>query len=306
MGSPELAVLRDLFVGLGRMDPDTPVDQQRAAADGVGSMFPLGDGVVVEPVDIPGVAGEWVGAGEDEGEGDRDARRVVLYLHGGGFVIGSPTSHRGWAAQIAAASGARVLLLDYRLAPEHPYPAALEDTVAAYGALLGAGFRPGAIALAGDSAGGGLALGAAVAARDAGTALPGALVCVSPWVDLRCAAPSVLARDGRDYVLSGAWLRAMAGHYLDGADPDLPSASPIEADLAGLPPVLVAVGTEEVLYDDAVGIEERLRAAGVPTELEVFEDCAHWWMVTGPMLPETAACAGRIGLFLGDRLAPLA
>jgi acetyl esterase/lipase len=125
-------------------------------------------------------------------------------------------------------------------------------------------------------------------------------------VDLRCTAPSVSARDHRDYVLSGAWLRAMAGHYLGGTDPGLPSVSPIGAELAGLPPVLVVVGTEEVLFDDAVGIGDRLRAAGVAVELEMFDDCAHWWMVTGPMLPETTACAGLIAAFLGDRLASLA
>ncbi|HUO49942.1 MAG TPA: alpha/beta hydrolase [Acidimicrobiales bacterium] len=297
MGSPELAAMAELLGGLGRMTPDVPVDQQRAAADGVGSMFPVPDGVVVSPLEAPGLRGEWVLApGADDG-------RVVLYLHGGGFVIGSPTSHRVWAARLGIEARARVLVLDYRLAPEHPYPAALDDAVAAYRWLLDAGYGPGAVAVAGDSAGGGLALAAALEARRQEMALPAALVCVSPWVDLECRAPSIEARDARDYVLSGAWLRAMADHYLGGADPAAPAASPLGASLGGLPAVLVVVGTEEVLFDDALGIRNELAAAGVAVELEVYEDCAHWWMVAGPHLPETEACASRIAAFLEGRLA---
>jgi monoterpene epsilon-lactone hydrolase len=295
--SPELSAVRDLLVQLGRVGPDVPIDVQRSAAVGLGAMDPLPGDVVVEPVDAGGITGEWVRAP------DADPARIVLYLHGGGFVIGGPDSHRSFAAHLSRAARARVLLLDYRLAPEHRFPAALDDTTAAYRWLLTLGHDPRRLTIAGDSAGGGLAVAAMVALRDDGVAPPAAGACISPWVDLTCTAASIEARDGRDYLLSGPWLRAMADHYLDGAEPQSTLASPLYADLAGLPPLLVVVGTEEVLYDDALALAERATACGVEVELEVFEDCAHWWMLTGAGVPEAAAAVTRVATFLGARLA---
>ena len=306
MGSPELQALREMLTQAGRMTPDVPLDLQRAVADAFGSIAPVPEEVTVAPVG-PGEAAGPTGTPTPAGDmvaapGARDGR-VVLYLHGGGFVIGSTVSHRSFAAQLSAAAAATVLVLDYRRAPEHRYPAALDDAVGAFRWLLEAGADPGSLALAGDSAGGGLALAALVRLRDEGVRLPAATACISPWVDLRCTAASIEARAERDYVLSGSWLRAMAAHYLAGADPADPAVSPLLADLGGLPPVLVAAGSEEVLYDDAASITDRLAAAGVEAELALFEDCAHWWMLAGPSIPEAAACTERVGRFLGSRLA---
>ena len=289
MASAELTVVRDMLVALGRIGPDVPIDVQRSAAVGMGAIDPIAEDVDVSPFEAGELSGEWVTAA------DADPTRVVLYLHGGGFVIGAPASHRSFAAHLSQAAGARVLLLDYRLAPEHRFPAALDDAAAAYRWLLSAGHEPRRLAIAGDSAGGGLVVSAMVALRDEGTALPAGGVCVSPWVDLTCSAASIEARDGRDYLLSGPWLRAMADHYLGGADPATPAASPIRAELAGIAPLLVLVGTEEVLYDDAFALFERAGEAGVEVELEVFEDCAHWWMLTGTGVPEAVAAVATGG-----------
>jgi len=297
VASTELDALREMLVALGRIGPEVPIELQRAAADGFGAASPVADDVELSPFAGDGLVGEWLAAPGS------DPERVVLYLHGGGFVIGSPASHRSFAARISAEAGARVLLLDYRLAPEHRFPAALEDAVGACRFLLAAGHRPDAVAVAGDSAGGGLAVATLMALRDEGSHLPAAVVCVSPWVDLRCTAASIEGRDERDYVLSGPWLRAMASHYLDGSDPASPAASPIAGELDGLPPALVVVGTEEVLFDDAHALAGRLRAAGGTVELEVFDQCAHWWMLAGPTVPEATACDARIGTFLRARLA---
>ncbi|MHB8328697.1 MAG: alpha/beta hydrolase fold domain-containing protein, partial [Acidimicrobiales bacterium] len=178
MRSPALQIVVDV---LRQTQPDmlgAPVDQQRLMWEGIGALYPVTEGVAVSTVDAGGVPGEWVVApGADE-------TRVVLHFHGGGYVIGSPTSHRELAARLSAATGAAVLVPDYRLAPEHPFPAAVDDALVVYRWLLGRATDPGALALSGDSAGGGLVLSTMVGARDAGDPLPAAAVCWSPWVDL--------------------------------------------------------------------------------------------------------------------------
>jgi len=297
VASAQLQAVKEVLVGIGRMAPDVPLDAQRAVVDALGSMRPPPDGVEVTPLGGEAPAGEWVSA---QGA---DGRRVVLYLHGGGYCVGSAVSHRLLAAELSVSSGARVLVLDYRRAPEHRFPAAFDDAVVAYHWLLGQGHDPAAIAVAGDSAGGGLTLAALVALRDGGLPLPGAGVCISPWGDVAGRAASLATHDDRDYVLSAAWLSAMAAHYLGDADRADPRASPLAAELGGLPPLLVLVGSEEVLYDDALAVAERARAAGVACELEVFEDCAHWWMLAGAGTPEATAGVERVGRFLRARLA---
>ena len=276
--------------------PPPPVEALRAGMEA--TALPVGDDVVVRPVDAGGVGAEWVAAG-----GARDDR-AVLYLHGGGYVMGSFATHRKLAGDVSRAAGARSLLVDYRLAPEHAHPAAVEDAVRAYRWLLDeVGADPGRVAVAGDSAGGGLAVATLVALRDSGGPLPAAAVCVSPWVDLGCDAASYEGRATRDPIVTVGDLRRFRDWYLGGADPRLPSASPARADLRGLPPLLVQVGDAEVLLDDASLLAERARAAGVDVTLEVWPDMVHVWHVFAGRVPESTAAVERIGDFLLTHLA---
>jgi len=297
VASPELSAVRDLLTATGRLDPEVAPAVQRDVWEMVASMYAVPDEVEVSEVDVPGVRGEWVDAPGVE------ADRALVYLHGGGYVIGGPATHRLLAARLSAAVAARVLLLDYRLAPEHPFPAALDDTVEAYRWLVDHGYAPGRLGVSGDSAGGGLAVAAMVALRDRGVSLPAAVACWSPWVDLSCSLPSIETRAARDLVLSERWLSAMAAHYLDGVDPTTALASPLHADLAGLPPLLVVVGTEEILHDEAAALATKAAAAGVVTEFEVFADCFHLWMQLAALAPESEAGVERVATFLRSRLA---
>jgi phosphinothricin tripeptide acetyl hydrolase len=222
---------------------------------------------------------------------------VVLYLHGGGYVIGSPPSHRHLAAAIAGAAAANALLLDYRLAPEHPYPAAVEDATAAYRWLLARGIAPGSVVIAGDSAGGGLTVATLLALREARVPLPAAGVCISPWVDLTCSGGSYVTKAAADPIVGRAGVEQMARAYLGSTAPREPLASPLFADLRGLPPLLIHVGSEEVLLDDSVQLAERARAAGVDTTLEVYERMIHVWHWFLPMLDEAQTAVEAIGRF---------
>jgi acetyl esterase/lipase len=204
------------------------------------------------------------------------------------------------AAGLVRASGCRCVSVDYRRSPEHPYPAPVEDLTAVYRAVLAGGESAGRIAFAGDSAGGGLVLAGLVALRDAGDALPAAGVSISPWTDLAVTGPSADTVD--DPIVSGAGLRMMADVYLDGADPQSPTASPLYADLGGLPPVLVQVGTREALLDDARRVAERARDAGVDVTLHEFDGVVHMWVVMGPDLPESLEAFAEAGAFVRDRL----
>jgi acetyl esterase/lipase len=297
MPSPELQSVAEFLRGANLFGPEVTVGEQRANWELGASMTPVPDDVDVTPVEVGGVAGEWVTAPGS------DPDRVLLHLHGGGYVIGGPATHREVMARISAAAGARVLLLDYRLAPEHPHPAALEDALAAYRALIGEeGVDPRRTALTGDSAGGGLAVATALALHRAGDRLPAALVAVSPWVDLTCRARSIEARAPLDPVLSPGWLRTMADHYLAGVPAETPTASPLLDDLRGLPPLLVLVGSAEILHDDAIGLFEKAAASDVDSELEVFPDCIHLWMQLAPSSPEAAAGVAHLGSYLRSRL----
>jgi epsilon-lactone hydrolase len=266
--------------------------ERRAQYERAEKVFPTPPDVKVERVSAPVAPGEWLRPpGAEPG-------RVVLYLHGGGYVIGSPRSHRHLAAAIAAAAGARALLLDYRLAPEHPFPAALEDATAAYRWLLEQGVAPGGIVIAGDSAGGGLTVATLLALREAKVPLPAAGVCISPWVDLTCGGASYRTKAASDPIVKQAAVAEMARAYLGAATPaTTPLASPLFADLRGLPPLLIHVGSEEVLLDDAIQLAERAKAAGVDATLEVYERMIHVWHWFLPMLDEAPAAVEAIGRF---------
>ena len=253
-------------------------------------------GVRVSPVEAGGVPGEWAvpnGAGAD---------RVLLYLHGGGWIMGSPRTHRSLVAGLARGAGVRALSLDYRLAPEHPFPAALDDCVAAYDWLLASGFEPGRIVIAGDSAGGNLALAVLLRLRDAGTPLPAAAVLLSPATDLGLAGASHTTRRALDPYLARADLEAIVAAYAGTRDRAEPYLSPLFADLHGLPPMLIHVGDHEVLLDDAVRLGERALAAGVEARTVVWPGMMHVFQNLAPFVPEARRANREIAAFVRSRV----
>jgi len=249
----------------------------------------------VERVNAPAAPAEWLRPPSAA------PGRVVLYLHGGGYVIGSSRSHRHLAAAIAGAAGASALLLDYRLAPEHPFPAAVEDATAAYRWLLDQAIAPERIVIAGDSAGGGLTVATLLALREARVPLPAGGVCISPWVDLTCSGASYRTMAAADPIVRRAGVEEMARAYLGATPPRTPLASPLFADLRGLPPLLIHVGSDEVLLDDAVQLAERAKAAGVDATLEIYDRMIHVWHWFMPMLDEAQTAVEAIGRFVRSR-----
>ncbi len=269
--------------------------ERRAQYERAEKAFPTPAEVKVERVNVPAAPAEWLRPPSAA------PGRVVLYLHGGGYVIGSPRSHRYLAAAIAAAAGASALLLDYRLAPEHPYPAAVEDATAAYRWLLDQAVTPERIVIAGDSAGGGLTVATLLALRDARVPLPAGGVCISPWVDLTCSGASYTTKAAADPIVQRSGVEEMARAYLGATLPRTPLASPLFADLRGLPPLLIHVGSDEVLLDDAVQLAERAKAAGVDATLEVYDRMIHVWHWFLPMLDEAQTAVEAIGRFVRSR-----
>jgi monoterpene epsilon-lactone hydrolase len=274
---------------------DLGIEEQRAQMEENAGAMRLPADVSVTPVDAGGVPAEWVVAG-----GTRE-QRAVLYLHGGGYVIGSPRTHRDLTSRLSRACRARVLVPEYRLAPEYPCPAAVDDTVAAYRYLLAGGADPARTVIAGDSAGGGLAVAALVALRDAGEPLPAAAVCISPWVDLEVAGESATTRAGADPMVDAVRLREN-GRLYGGDDLRAPLAAPLYADLTGLPPMLVQVGDAEILLDDAVRLAERAKAAGVEVDLEVWDEMIHVFPMFAGGLDEGRQAIERIGAWVEQRL----
>ena len=274
---------------------DPTLEESRAGYESMASQFAFPDDVTTEPVDAGGVPAEWVVASE------ADFGRTMLYLHGGGYVIGSPDSHRGMAARLSRAALSRVLLIDYRLAPEHPFPAAVEDATAAYRWMLDQGIEPSQTTIAGDSAGGGLTVAALVALRDAGDPPPAAGIPISPWTDMEGLGESMTTKSSVDPIIQRDYLLEMAKIYLDGADPRDPLAAPIYADLTGLPPLLIQVGGSETMLDDATRLADRAEATGVDVTLEVWEEMIHVWHWFASMLPEGQQAIDRIGEYVLEK-----
>ena len=271
------------------------IAERRAQYERAEKVFPTPADVKIERVSAPAAPAEWLRPPSAV------PGRVVLYLHGGGYVIGSPRSHRHLAAAIASAGAASALLLDYRLAPEHPFPAAVDDAVAAYRWLLDQAIAPERIVIAGDSAGGGLTVATLLALRDGSTPLPAGGVCISPWVDLTCSAASYRTKAEADPIVQSGPIEEMARAYLGDRDRRTPLASPLFADLRGLPPLLIHVGGDEVLLDDAVQLSERARQAGVSATLEVWDRMIHVWHWFLPMLEEAESAVESIGRFIRAR-----
>ncbi len=268
------------------------VAEQRAGFEQVGDLFPVDADIKCEPVTANGVKAEWVSAP------DADAGRAILYLHGGGYMIGSINTHRTLAGRLSRAAKARVLLIDYRLAPEHPFPAAVDDSVAAYRWMLAQGLKPSRIAVAGDSAGGGLSAATLVAIRDAKLPLPAAGALLSPWVDMEGIGESMTSKDSVDPMIHKEGLLGSAKAYLGGQNPRSPLAAPLYADLAGLPPLLIQVGTSETLLDDASRLAERAKKAGVNVTYEPWENMFHVFQMFAPMLDEGQQAIEKIGAFV--------
>jgi monoterpene epsilon-lactone hydrolase len=281
-----------------RPAPETPeVAEVRARFEKMGEFLGGAPDGKCEKVDAGGVPAEWVTAP------GCDPARAVLYLHGGGYVIGSINTHRRLAYDISAASGARVLVIEYRLAPEHPFPAAIEDAAKAWRWLLQQGFAASRLAIAGDSAGGGLTLATLVNLRDQKLGLPACAVAISPWVDLEGVGTSITGRAAQDPMVQKDGLLWMAGLYLNGKDAKTPLAAPLHADLKGLPPILVQVGTAETLLDDATRIAEKLHAAGVDVRLAIWPNMLHVFPLFAPILSEGRDGCLEIGSFIRSRIA---
>lgn len=274
---------------------EIPLEQLRKGMEKVA--FKVADDVQSENVTVAGRAAEWVRASGVQ------AGRALLYLHGGGYVMGSLTTHRALGGEISRAAQAAVLLVDYRLAPEAPFPAAVEDGVASYRWLLDQGFKPPQLAIAGDSAGGGLAVATLVSARDQGLPMPKAAVLISPWSDLTCSNESYKTRAAADPMITPGGIGRIAGVYLQGKDAKHPYASPNYADLRSLPPLLIHVGRDEVLLDDSIKLDEKARAEGVDSTLEIWDDMIHVWHAFHPMLPEGKQAIARVGAFLCEQWA---
>jgi monoterpene epsilon-lactone hydrolase len=275
---------------------DASVEVQRAEFEKVTAIFPVPPDVGREPVDADGVPAEWIVVPEAR------ADRVIFYLHGGGYSIGSINTHREMISRISRAAGARAFAIDYRLAPEHPFPAAVEDSTKAYRWLVSSGVDPARLVIAGDSAGGGLTVATLVALRDAGDPLPAAAVCISPWVDMEGVGESMKTKADLDPMIPADESHRAAKTYLAGADPRSPLASPLYADLAGLPPMLIHVGTSEVLLDDSTRLADRARSAGVDVVLEPWEEMIHVWHYFASMLPEGQQAIDRIGQFVRENI----
>jgi epsilon-lactone hydrolase len=256
-------------------------------------------GLTITPVREGSIRGEWVGVGPSS-----PARGVILYLHGGGYVACSPATHRPITAALARLTRRRVLALDYRLAPEHRFPAALVDCVAAYRWLLDRGIGAESIALAGDSAGGGLVLATMVRARDEGLRPPASGVCFSPWTDLAATGDSLAGEVGRGGALSPESVAAFAAIYLGDTSPHHPHASPLFADLHGLPPVLIQAGSGEFLLDDARRVHAKILASGGASTLSIFEDVPHAWHIFDPYIPESRQALRQAATFIDGTRGP--
>lgn len=289
MSDPEILVLREIIAKRPRADD---IARRRRDIDARGLANKLPGDVRCEAVSANGVKSEWTATA------DADPAKIVLYLHGGGYVIGSLDSHRHLVAEVGRSARSRTLAIDYRLAPEHPFPAAVDDALAAYRFLLADGVQAGNITIAGDSAGGGLVVATMVAIRDAGLPQPACGWAISPWVDMEAVGASMVSKAATDPTVQKAGILDMARHYLGGADPRSPLAAPLYANLRGLAPLLIQVGAAETLLDDAIRLAQVAGAADVAVDLQIWPEMIHVWHT---YLNELAA--GRRAIAAGGEFA---
>ncbi len=293
MNYPEL----DKLIETLRARPKvTEVSERRAGIDAFAKAFQPAADVKIEKLTLGGVRAERsVTPGAD-------SNAALLYVHGGGYVIGSLDSHRHLVTEAGRACNVAAYALDYRLAPEVPFPAPVEDTVAAYRQLLGQGIAPGKIAIGGDSAGGGLVVAALVAIRDAGLPQPACGWCISPWIDMEALGDSMTFNAPSDPTVQKDTILEMARLYLGGANPRSPLAAPLYADLKGIAPLLIQVGGIETLLDDSIRLAGRAAAAGVPTRLDVWPGMPHIWHIFHPILTAGRQATLQAGAFVKDAM----
>ena len=284
------ALLKDLIGG-----PDTPFLARRKQAEEFAAAFVKPTGIVIEGGRLDGVAVEWI---VPDGA---HATRTFFHLHGGGYVLGTPAASRALTCALALRTRCRVVSVDYRLAPEHPFPAAVEDAVRAYRALLAHGHKAGDLAIGGESAGGGLAVATLVEARAQNLPMPSSLIAISPWSDMQCEAGSFAVKADVDPMLTRRSLKEMADAYLKGADPLDVRASPALADLSGLPSMLIHAGSDEVLLDDAIALIDAASAARVEAKLVIFAGMIHVWHMFHAMLPEANEAIDALCAFVTDK-----
>ncbi|MGH8455905.1 MAG: alpha/beta hydrolase [Stenotrophobium sp.] len=276
-------------------NPRVPIAMQRAWAEMIGKSTLKPRGRVITPQAMNGVPAECV---HDSRTSPLKSPGAVLYLHGGGYILGSPATHRAITASLARATGLKVHVPAYRLAPEHPYPAALDDALASYRWLLDNGHKASLISIAGDSAGGGLALATTLAIRDAGLPMPGALVLISPWLDLTLSGESMQTRATRDPALRATRARWAASLYCKNTALDHTGCSPLFADLKGLPPTLVQVGSDEILYSDTERFTEKARAAGIEVQMHCYDGLWHDFQLHVGLLRQADEAIAEIAAFL--------
>jgi epsilon-lactone hydrolase len=282
----------DAFLRQAPVDFSLPVDALRAGFEEAMTHVPVADSIRTNPVTLGGV-----GAVDVVVDGVTPAD-IILYFHGGGYVIGSAQSSLPLAAEFAQRTGAKVISVDYRLAPEHPFPAAVDDARVAYEELLSQGVAPGRIAFAGESAGGGLAVAAALALRDAAVTLPMSILAMSPWADLTLSGDTFLEKQPVDAVLTGDGLQRSVEDYVGSADPSDPYISPLFGDLRGLPPVLIQCGSREILLSDSLRLASRAALADVQVTLDVVPGVPHVFQAYAGMLDEGEAALRRAADFL--------
>lgn len=271
------------------------VENIRNGLEQLAIMTKLPKDVKCEPIDVMGVPAEWITTPESIKE------KVVLYLHGGGWIAGSINTHRDLASRISRASKTRILIIDYRLAPEHPYPAGLEDSITAYKWLINVEkIVPNNVVIAGDSAGGGLTIGCLIALRDEGVPLPAAAVCLSPGVDATMSGESLKSKVEVDPFLTPESVEFMVKQLLGDTDPE--EVNLLNKNLQGLPPLLIQVGTSEILLDDSIRLAELAKAAGVNVKLEVWDDMIHVFQAFAAFAPESREAIGKIGEFIQNYL----
>ena len=283
--------------------PNSLRDQDVVASRALTARVPFGaklaSGWRIRAERVRGLTGEWI---EPAAPNHPALSRCILYFHGGGYVAMSARTHRSLTSRLALGSNARLFALDYRLAPEHPFPAALDDAVSAYGALIAAGADPAGMVVAGDSAGGGLALALLLALRGRHDPLPAGAVLFSPWTDLAATGESLIVNDAADALTFGSWVAAVAKHYLSDTPATNPLASPVYADLTGLPPLFIQASDSEVLLDDSRRVFENAKRVGVTATLQIWRGVPHCWQVFAPILPEGRAALWDACAFIASRL----
>ena len=278
------------------MGPGLPVAKQRERFEKICRLNLLPFGTKIKTADIGGMPARWIS------NADAADDRAILYFHGGAYTIGSSHTHRSVAAYLAKTSKTKVLVIDYRLAPEYPYPAAIDDGIKAYRWLMENGFSHRKLVVAGDSAGGGLVLATLAALRDAGIQLPAAAVCFSPWADLEGSGESYTTKRQDDPVLTPDWLHIMARHYAGENNRRLPTISPVYADMKDFSPLLIQVGSDEILLSDSHRLAARAREAGVDVKLDVLDSMCHLWTLYAGVIPEAHQAIQDAGRFVFEHL----